>query len=82
VSSIVLMVTGSLWPVTGDDEGALANIGGLGSDPVFDLGPGGECRDDPHRRSERRDAPVSHCLTATPALKCDAFSVVRAAGIG
>jgi hypothetical protein len=31
VSSIVFMVIGSLWPVSGDDEGALANIGGLGS---------------------------------------------------
>ena len=31
LSSIVLMVIGALWPVSGDDEGALANIGGLGS---------------------------------------------------
>ena len=31
VASIVLMVVGALWPLSGDDEGALANIGGFGS---------------------------------------------------
>jgi hypothetical protein len=31
LASIVLMLIGSLWPLSSDDEGALANIGGLGS---------------------------------------------------
>ena len=31
LASIVLMLIGALWPLSGDDEGALANVGGLGS---------------------------------------------------
>jgi hypothetical protein len=59
LSSIVLMVIGASWPVSGDDEGPLANIG-AGIDPVLDLGPGRECLDDPHRRPEHDNARLTH----------------------